>query len=80
MENIVEVDIVDDEIENGVNLSDDLFRFNGYDNDEVDQFKKKWHGFNVSDMDNPIFCVVMLFANKKHFEKYCEECQHYGQG
>ena len=68
VEDTVEVDIGDDEIENGVNLSDDLFSLNGSYSDEVDQTKKKWLKFNVSDMDNPIFCVGKLFSNKKQLK------------
>ena len=34
----------------------------------VDQTKKKWPEFNVNDMDNPIFCLGMLFANKKQLK------------
>ena len=65
VEDIDEVEIGEDETENGVNLSNDLFSLDGFDSDGVDQTKKKWPEFNMSDMDNPIFCLGMLFANKK---------------
>ena len=55
VEDIVEVDIGVDETEIGVNLFDDLFSFDGSNSDEVDQPKKKWLEFNLSDMNNPTF-------------------------
>ena len=68
VEDTVEVEIGEDDTKNGMILSDDLFSLDGSNSDEVDQSKKKWLEFNVGDMDNPIFCLGMLFANKKQLK------------
>ena len=68
MEDTVEVEIGEDDTKNGMILSDDLFSLDGSNSDEVDQSKKKWLEFNVNDMDNLIFCLGILFANKKQLK------------
>ncbi|KAL4289626.1 hypothetical protein GQ457_14G018530 [Hibiscus cannabinus] len=50
-------------------FSDDLYSIEGFDNEEVDKPNKKWPEFNyVADMDDPIFSVGMLFADKKQLK------------
>ncbi|KAK8988249.1 hypothetical protein V6N11_023724 [Hibiscus sabdariffa] len=50
-------------------FSNDLYSIEGSDNEEVDKPNKKWPEFNyVADMDDPIFSVGMLFADKKQLK------------
>ncbi|XVF44980.1 hypothetical protein PTKIN_Ptkin02bG0168300 [Pterospermum kingtungense] len=70
VEDTVEVDSDVEDNSVGVSLSDDIYNIEGYDNEAVNQpvkrTKKKWPKFNVvSSMNDPIFCVGMLFTSKQ---------------
>ncbi|XVF74186.1 hypothetical protein PTKIN_Ptkin13bG0089800 [Pterospermum kingtungense] len=65
VEDIVGVEIEDDGINDEVNVSEEHFTNAIDDCKDVDQPEKEWPKFSVSDMDDPVFSVGMLFVNRK---------------
>ena len=76
LKDIVNDDFGTEEIERvRVDPSDDLYSLDGSDNEDADNCIKKWPEFNaITDMDDPIFCVKMLFRDKKVVKRCFEEC------
>ncbi|XVF86510.1 hypothetical protein PTKIN_Ptkin18bG0046700 [Pterospermum kingtungense] len=70
VENTIDSDLGDGDSRDEVNMSDDLYSLEGSDLEGVEKKEKKLPEFNViSDMDDPIFCISMLFAGKKELSQ-----------
>ena len=76
LKDIVNDDFGNEEIERvRVDSLDDLYNLDGSDNENDENYTKKWPEFNaITDMDDPIFCVEMLFRDKKVVKRCFEEC------